>query len=105
MKGLEYALSNLQGTCTSKTRAKYRRRKKGKQIGLFLTFAAFRIEEEQGFYVPHIGFSPIKLHFHTKSRIPRLYVTDLVMKCVISVKDSGYKRHAFQKGGGFHRDL
>lgn len=48
MKGLEYALSNLQGTCTSKTRAKKRGQKTGKQMGLFLTFAATRSEEKQG---------------------------------------------------------
>lgn len=31
MKGLEYALSNLQGTCTSKIREKYRKQKKKKK--------------------------------------------------------------------------
>lgn len=45
MKGLEYALTNLQGTCTSKARAKYKGQEKGKEIGLFLTFAACRSEE------------------------------------------------------------
>lgn len=111
MKGLEYALSNLQGTCTSNTRAKYRGQKKGKQIGLFLTSAASRSEEKQSFYVPYIGLS-------TKSRScssPRFNVTDLVMKCVWylwrildtlgTTKERTWKFNSLRFGGGikFHR--
>lgn len=40
MKGLEYALSNLQGMCTSPTETeKYKEKAKGKQNSLFLTVA------------------------------------------------------------------